>query len=346
MKLNAELVTRFLNNECSSEEAEQIAAYFEAHPEALDKYIGEADWEQFSTPHTLPHLTGKQLWQQIKENAAIVPRIQRRGYTYAAAAAIFTLVAGSLLWFISKQSGPSVTASVHPAADTLHMASVTNTGRHDKIFILEDGSEITLTANSTLEYPSPFGSKQRFMKLEGKALFKVAQEKGRPFRVAAGGLTTTALGTSFWMEARKTQNNMHVKLITGKVVIQKDTTQQAVTDFQPVYLTPGQELVFDRQAQLAKVSDSKAPGSSANKFNTSPAVNSVLAFNQRPLPEVLHTLENQFHITIEFDEAQLKNMKFSGNYTQADKADDILTTVALINELKLEKTANGYSIAK
>lgn len=346
MKLNAELVTRFLNNECSREEAEQIAAYFEAHPAELDKYIGEADWKQFSTPHTLSEATGRQLWQQIKEEAAIVPRIQRRWYTYAAAAAVFTLVAGSMLWFISKQGKPSATASVQTVTDTLHMASVTNTGTNDKVFTLEDGSEITLTANSTLEYPSPFGSKQRFMKLEGKALFKVAQEKGRPFRVSAGGLTTTALGTAFWIEARKAQSNMHVKLVTGKVVIQKDTTQQSMTAFQPVYLTPGQELVFNRQAQLAKVSDSKATKSSANTSGISLAVNSALAFNQRPLPEVLHTLENHFHINIEFDEAQLKNMKFSGNYTEADKAEDILTTVALINDLKLEKTATGYSITK
>ncbi len=32
MNINEELVARFLNNECSREEAEYITAYFEAHP--------------------------------------------------------------------------------------------------------------------------------------------------------------------------------------------------------------------------------------------------------------------------------------------------------------------------
>lgn len=344
MKLNAELVTRFLNNECSREEAEWVAAYFEAHPEELEKHIGEAEWKQYTTPDTLPAATGKQLWQHIKGEAAIVPRIQRKWHYYAAAAAVFTLVAGSMMWFISKPNGKS-TAAIQPVADTLHMSSITNTGKSDKVFTLEDGSEITLTTNSTLEYASPFGSKQRFMKLEGKALFKVAQEKGRPFTVAAGGLTTTALGTSFWIESHKGRNNMQVKLVTGKVVIQKDTTQQAVTAFQPVYLTPGQELVFDKHAQLASVSDKTAVKATTAKATTLATVN-VLAFNQRPLPAVLHALEDHFHINIEFDETQLNKMKFSGSYTAADKIDDILTTVALINDLKLEKTANGYSITK
>lgn len=344
MKLNAEVVTRFLNNECSREEAERISAYFEAHPEELEKYIGEAEWKQYSTPYTLPEVTGKQLWKQIKGEAAIVSRIQRKWYSYAAAAAVFTLVAGSMMWFIGKQNSKS-TAAVQPVADTLLMASITNTGKLDKLFTLEDGSEIILSANSTLEYPTHFGTKQRFIKLEGKALFKVAQEKGRPFTVAAGGLTTTALGTSFWIECRKAHNNIQVKLITGKVVVQKDTTQQAVTAFKPVYLTPGQELVFDKQTQLASVSDKTTKPTAAGK-TAAPAMVNALAFNQRPLPEVLHALENHFHVTIEFEETQLNKMKFSGSYTAADKIDDILTTVTLINDLKLEKTANGYSITK
>jgi ferric-dicitrate binding protein FerR (iron transport regulator) len=346
MKLNAELITRFLNNECSREEAESITAYFEAHPEELDRYIGENEWKQFSTPHTLSQATGKQLWRQIKAEAAIIPRIQRKWYTYAAAAAIFTLLAGSMAWFISKQTGRYAPTAAQPATDTQHIASITNTGTQDKVFTLEDGSEITLTAGSTLEYPSPLGTIHRLIRLEGKALFKVAQEKGRPFTVAAGGLTTTALGTSFWIESRKAQNSIQVKLVTGKVVIKKDSTQASATAFQPVYLTPGQELVFDKQAQLARVSDTKVIKTAVAVKTAARVVTSALAFNQRLLPDVLHILESHFHTTIAFDETQLMKMKFSGNYTETDKIDDILNTVALINDLKLEKTATGYSITK
>lgn len=348
MKINPELVTRFLNNECSREEAEWITNYFEANPAELEHYIGEAEWKQFAGPQTLPETTSHQVWKQIKEEAAIRPRIQRSWYTYAAAAAIFTLIAGSILWFIT-QPDKQTTAARPASADSLQLATIINNTTHNKQFTLEDGSEITLTPNSTLEYPSPFGKKQRYLKLEGKALFKVAQEHDRPFTVAAGGLTTTALGTSFWIESRRSKTHLHIKLVTGKVVIQKDTTGNTIA-FQPVYLAPGQELQFDKQKQLAMVSaisDNQhiTQPIPANKANAGNAAN-TLVFNQQSLPVVLQTLQQHYHISIQFSAAELRKMKFSGNYTDADNIDDILNTVALINDLKLEKTTSGYSITK
>lgn len=345
MKINAELVTRFLNNECNREEADFLTAYFEANPEELEQYIGETEWKQFFTPARLPEATGKQLWQQIKYEAGIQPRIGRRWYSYAAAAAIFTLIAGSMIWFIGKQDKKTTTAA-KTGANREQLAMVTNNTAHDKVFTLEDGSEITLTAHSSLQYPSPFGKQQRYLKLEGKALFKVAQEHNRPFMVAAGGLTTTALGTSFWIESRQAKSGIHIKLVTGKVVVQKDSTL-AIAHFTPVYLTPGQELVFDKEKQLATVNEHSLRATKpAQAGEQTATASNTLQFNQQSLPEVLQALQQHFHTSIQFDKTQLKKMKFSGNYTEADNIDDILNTVVLINDLKLEKTATGYNITK
>lgn len=345
MKINAELVAKFVSNECSSEEAEFITACFEAHPEELEKYIGEAEWKQFATTHSLPPAKSKQLLRQIGQDAAVIPQLHYRRYMVAAAA-VLLLITGSIYWLLNQPNHTTLATTDITGKDSLHALVITNTSAQDKQLNLEDGSAVTLTPGSTLQYTTPFGSRQRYVALEGKALFKVAHDKYRPFMVAAGGLVTTALGTSFWVESKQSNKEVHIRLITGRVVIRQDSTK-LMAYFKPVYLAPGEELVFDRQNQQAKVSFgftppvTKAP---ANKDNA--AAKDILVFNQQPLPEVLQILQKHFHVPVSFNEKQLKNIKFSGSYTVTDNLDDILNAVALINELKLEKTSTGFIISE
>lgn len=345
MKINAELVAKFVRNECSSEEAEFITAYFEAHPEALEKYIGEAEWKQFATTHSLPPAKSKQLLRQIRQDAAVTPQFRYRSYMVAAAA-VLLLITGGIYWLFNQPNHTTLAATDKTAKDSLHALVITNTSAKDKQLSLEDGSIVTLTPGSTLQYTTPFGSQQRYLALEGKALFKVAHDKNRPFMVAAGGLVTTALGTSFWVEWKQTNKEVHIKLITGSVVIRQDSTK-VMANFRPVYLTPGQELIFDRQNQQAKVlSGFTPPVAKASAIKDNAAAKEILVFNQQPLPEVIQILQKHFHVSISFNEEELKSIKYSGSYSVTDDLDDILNAVALINELKLEKTSTGFTISQ
>lgn len=345
MKINAELVAKFVSNECSSEEAEFITMYFEAHPEALEKYIGEAEWKQFATTHAMHPDKSKQLLRQIRQNAALMPQIHYRRYMVAAAA-VLLMITGSIYWLLNQPNRTILAATDKTAKAGLHAMVITNTSAKDKQLSLEDGSTVTLTPGSTLQYTTPFDRQQRYLALEGKALFKVAHDKNRPFMVTAGGLVTTALGTSFWVESKPSNNEIHIKLITGSVSIRQDSTRLMV-NFKPVYLTPGQELVFDRQNQLVKVlSGFTPPAAKAPAIKDNAAAKDILVFNQQPLPEVLQILQKHFNVSISFNEEQLQYIKFSGSYTATDNLHDILETVILINELKLEKTSTGFTISQ
>src|SRR5690606_33977284 len=68
--------------------------------------------------------------------------------------------------------------------------------------ILPDGTRVWLNSVSELEFPEHFGSKERSVSLSGEAFFEVAKDSIRPFRVVANGTVTTALGTSFNVEAK------------------------------------------------------------------------------------------------------------------------------------------------
>ena len=63
--------------------------------------------------------------------------------------------------------------------------------------ILSDGSEVWLNAESSLEFPSAFTSKERRVNLKGEAYFKVARNEQNPFIVTTDKMQVRVLGTEF-----------------------------------------------------------------------------------------------------------------------------------------------------
>jgi ferric-dicitrate binding protein FerR (iron transport regulator) len=343
MNITEELIARFLKNDCSREEAEYLTAYFEAHPEELEKYIGEAEYKQFTTQQALPPVMSNALLQRIKQDAALGPKHYIIRYMAAAAVVLLTAT-GIVLWMNNRPERTQLAGAEKANNDSARMVIIGNTSRNNKLVTLADGSVVTLTTGSELQYKQPFDTNERYITLTGKAFFKVAKDKNRPFKVVAGGLTTTALGTSFWVDANQTKKDIHVILVTGKVVVQQDVVKSDPY-FNPVYLTPGQQLVFDRQSHIVRVSLSELPAKGAVAKTKAEPIQK-LVFNQQPLTEVLNILQKHFHVTIAYNEEVITNIKFSGNYTGTDTLEDILNAVALINDLKLEHTANGFSIGR
>jgi ferric-dicitrate binding protein FerR (iron transport regulator) len=343
MNINEELVTRFLKNDCSREEAEYITAYFEAHPEELEKYLGETEYKQFVTQQQLQPAMSLAILQQIKQDAAITPKHYILRYMAAAAVVLLTAT-GIALWMNNRPGRTQLADAEKAGKDSSRMMVIGNTGKSNKLVTLEDGSVVTLTTGSELKHKQPLDKNERYITLTGRAFFKVAKDKNRPFKVVAGGLITTALGTSFWVDANQTKPDIRVILVTGKVVIQQDSIK-GNPDFNPVYLTPGQQLVFTRKSHVARVSLSEVQGKDAVAKTKAEPIQK-LAFNQQPLTEVLSILQNHFQVTIAFNKEELTNIKFSGNYTGTDTLEEILNAVALINDLKLERTATGFSIGR
>lgn len=334
MKITSEQVARFITNNCSPEEAEMLAAWFTEHPEDL---ISTPAWEEFVIQQRIPEETDVAMWQYISQHTQRKPKIYyfRR---IAAAAAIAGIIGGSiLLW--KPQHATQFQANNLKDTTTIRYTVISNDKKHDQTYQLEDGTTVVLSSGSKLTHVLHFDAQQRYILLEGKAFFDVAKEKARPFTVEAGGLTTTALGTSFRITTLK--GEVHVQLITGKVVVKK-----ASTTFKPVYLNPGQQLVFNTQQEKAIVSDNKLPALKAAPATIAANETKGQVFHQEPLKNVFLTLQSYYHTSITFDEQQLKNMKFSGTYADTDSVEDLLSVITLVNGLKLEKTATGYNITR
>lgn len=107
---------------------------------------------------------------------------------------------------------------------------------------LADGSEVWMNNDCRLVYPNRFVGKERRVKVEGEAYFKIAPDKCHPFIVEANGIEARVLGTEFNVRSYD-RGDVHVTLIQGSVEV---TTSEQHT----ARLTPGQDAQLNDDGSL------------------------------------------------------------------------------------------------
>ena len=230
-----------------------------------------------------------------------------------------------------------------------------NTTGKEKQIALADGSIILLANNSELRYREPFGDR-RDITLRGKALFKVAKDKRRPFTVSSGDLSTTAIGTEFTVTTFEKTDKVIVRLYEGSIVI-KALNGAGKTMKNDVYLLPGQAFIYGGKTP-GKVKAFKAGKASAPRDimrNESALDNpSIQAdtgvpwfqFNNQSLEQVLNDLAALYNVAIEYDREDIGNIYFTRKYKRSSTLESILKEIGTLHNLTIAKTEKGYSVTK
>ncbi|WP_346863671.1 FecR domain-containing protein [uncultured Draconibacterium sp.] len=110
---------------------------------------------------------------------------------------------------------------------------------------LSDGTQVWLNAGTTFEYPSSFNTKQRLVKLNGEAQFKVSHNKTLPFVVQTKTGNIKVLGTTFNVSSYDDDAELTVTLIEGKVTVENSNGDYLTT------LNPSQQLCVNKQTGAA-----------------------------------------------------------------------------------------------
>ncbi|WP_020533184.1 FecR family protein [Flexithrix dorotheae] len=129
-------------------------------------------------------------------------------------AAVITFFIAALLGFILLYNQKNGTSSDH-----IKFIEANIPKGAKKTFRLSDGSEIKVNSDSYIKFPEKFSGNTREVILEGEAYFKVTPNKSLPFLVKSGFVTTKVLGTSFNVNSRTENNNVHVAVEEGKVEV-------------------------------------------------------------------------------------------------------------------------------
>ena len=72
----------------------------------------------------------------------------------------------------------------------------------------------------------------------------------------------------------------------------------------------------------------------------------VMEFSKRPLPAVLNELSRVYAHDIRYRQADIDRISFTGRISTTDSLEQVLQTIAVLNELKLKKEQNSYRIRK
>ena len=105
---------------------------------------------------------------------------------------------------------------------------------------LADGTVIDLNSGARLEYPAIFYGKNRDVKLEGEAMFKVSHDPSRPFTVSTFAADIEVLGTEFNVMADSREGIFSTSLIEGSVRI-RDISGSGTA----YTLVPDQSIILD-----------------------------------------------------------------------------------------------------
>jgi transmembrane sensor len=250
----------------------------------------------------------------------------------------------------SRWVAAALAAGVIAAAATVGWQSLrwktyeTATGEQRAVH-LEDGSVVMLNALSHLDVH--MHAVEREIHLRGEALFKVARDGSRPFRVYTSGAVVQALGTQFNVYARA-DGTTTVSVVEGKVRISGEAQKSLIplirhtasTDKPAVNVA----LTAGEQAKVAK--------SGAIERPATPDVKAATAWQQRQLVfehTALQEMAEQFNrynaIQLRLESAELGDLRFTGAF-DADDPESLAQILSKEPDLVVERRENEIVISR
>ena len=173
-------------------------------------------------------------------------------------------------------------------------------------FRLPDGSQVVLAAGSTLRHPANFARDSREVTLEGEAYFTVEHDARRPFRVRAGDLIATDLGTEFLVRAYPEDSGAHVVVRSGEVAVRPARTPPASGAGQVV-----------RPGELGRLGADGVPW--VERADTAAYfawTEGTLVFDGTPLRQALPQLSRWYNLEFQLADTSLGGIPLSGRLDQ------------------------------
>ena len=297
----------------------------EGDQELLEIWISESEsnrqqyilmkesWEK--TRIKVEHPRADELYKNLQHKISSTSSRQKSlpVWAYGVAASIALLIV-SYFFIADFNSEESVVEA--PVIETIR--KVNPNGQKSRIH-LPDGSTVSLNSGSSIEYTTDFNIHDRVVHLTGEAFFEVKKIIEKPFKVIAGGVVTTALGTSFDVRAFPNAERVYVSLVTGKVSV-ANLDSVTVTEGWESILIPGEQLIYHLPTKVT----SKGPFDFRNMINWK---DGVLYFEDTELKEVVATLERWFDANIILKNVPVNAPRFSGEFKN-ESLDNILMAMS------------------
>jgi transmembrane sensor len=309
----------------SADDLQALGQWLNEDPSHLDVLMEMAAvWDQMSMLTELSEIFPLKSYTNLQES-----RQQRRKLMMTVGAtALGGLVVGgfSLLgWKFGGLKGRDVKSSYQTAIGELQTVA------------LPDGSEVLLNTNTLVEVVYAEHERNVFLQ-RGEALFTVAKDATRPFRVYAGNRMVEAIGTAFTVQ-RTEQNSLEVLVTEGKVNfvhLNKEVAPQEESPVPAPIIDSDDILVAGEYAATKEDTGETVEKRSIQREEINVRLAwqyGMLLFQQEPLERVLREVSRYTTIRVETDEqVRSRNIQVNGYYRAGD-VDSLL--VAMQRNFKL-----------
>ncbi len=198
-------------------------------------------------------------------------------------------------------------------------------------FVLSDGSQITLSSNSTLRYPKEFIGDKREVALDGEGFFEITKDKTKPFTVLANGIKTTVLGTKFNVMSYKNRSVIQIALIEGKVEVQTASGRDKLL------LNPSEMATFDKEkSNLVRTTFSEK--------NVTAWRSGMVIFDRASFKDVAEKLKNIYGIEL-INRTNLTNWSYSGEFEKTDYL-TIIKSICFAKKINYKQTNQTFILTK
>jgi len=272
----------------------------------------------------------RDVWSRIQQSTdlrrstRVIP-LWKHWYARAAAVAMCL----TLCWWMLKGNDREAIAVIDRTASVQFVKHVNNTETAQSI-ILGDGTSITLQPHSSLKYPEEFAADRREVALTGEAFFEVTRDPERPFIVEAGEVMTRVLGTSFCVRNIDNEDNVLVRVKTGKVSVflgngRTRASGGADKNVEGVVLMPNQQVLYERSAMKMTKSLVENPSVLV------PPRRQSFDFVDTPIREVFEAIEESYGVEIVFDEEALSSCYLNASLDDVAMHDKLRLICKAIN---------------
>ena len=314
--LNWDLVSKYISGEMDTNEAEEFLNYINKDKkrkmlfeeivldcENVDLYYA---CKNIDTKHAFNKVVGRLEADNLidkQEN-----KVRKYVFTYSSLAAT-VLILISISFYLLKTHNTDF--------------RIVKTENFNKIITLPDGSEVSLSPNSYIKYPTKFENAKRDVIFKGEGFFNIAKDKSKPFTISVNNAKVRVLGTSFNVNSKFKAPKVEVTVKTGRV-----------------------ELSLEKQKFILNKNDIGIVSNQLNekKINTNKNYlawkTKKFVFEGEKLQNVIKTVNKAYNVNLIIDGDSLNNLKFNSTFDNLplDSVLDILCTSYSLQYTKQNKS--------
>ena len=315
--LNWDLVSKYISGEMDTNEAEEFMNYINENKKRkllFDEIV--MDCHNVDLYYACNNIDTKKAFNKVVDRLETENLISSKQenkekkyvFTYSSIAATI-LILISISFYLLK-------------TDTANF-KIVKTENFNKIITLPDGSEVSLSPNSYIKYPTKFENTKRDVIFKGEGFFDIAKDKSKPFTISVNNAKVRVLGTSFNVNSKFKASKVEVTVKTGRVELSLEK--------QKIILNKNDIGIVSNQLSEKKINTNK---------NYLAWKTKKFVFEGEKLKNVIKTVNKAYNANLIIDGDSLNNLKFNSTFDNLplDSVLDILCTSYSLKYTKQNKS--------